>query len=215
MNQNLFRQYLYLSTNSLFNWVTIRGSAIHESGPFTEQNLSSRDFSANLEFTVGRPWGNTALIAGYGVRDLLFHPFDREYYSTSTYAGIQRRFGQRWTVTVLAEYLRSWRVENNLYGIAQALLPGGRFDFKANARWRVEGAFTLSRGEGFHAYDNAQSEFLVTYVRGVRGSVQDGTDTVSVSYPARFSFGVAQQTFYNFNGSSQTTLLPVVRLTLF
>jgi hypothetical protein len=106
-------------------------------------------------------------------------------------------------------------VENNLYGIAQALLPGGRFDFRANSRWRVEGAFTLSRGEGFHAYDNAQSQFLVTYVRGLRGSVQDGPETVSVSYPMRFSFGVAQQTFYNFNGSSQTTLLPIVRLTLF
>ena len=76
MNQNLFRQFLYLSTSSFFNWVSVTGSAVHETGPFTEQNLHSRDDSANIEFTVGRPWGNTSLITGYSVRDLLFRPTD-------------------------------------------------------------------------------------------------------------------------------------------
>src|SRR5262249_32414522 len=56
MNQRLFRQYLYMNTSSLFNWFIIRGSAIHEAGPFTEQNLHSRDLGASLEFEVGRPW---------------------------------------------------------------------------------------------------------------------------------------------------------------
>ncbi len=65
MNQNLFRQFLYLSTSSFYNWISITGSAIHETGPFTEQDLHSRDVAANIEFTVGRPWGNTSLIAGY------------------------------------------------------------------------------------------------------------------------------------------------------
>ena len=43
MNQNLFRQYLYLSTSSFFNWVSLEGSVIREAGPFTQQNLRSRD----------------------------------------------------------------------------------------------------------------------------------------------------------------------------
>jgi tetratricopeptide (TPR) repeat protein len=215
MNQNLFRQYLYLSTSSFFNWVSVQGSVIREAGPFTEQNLHSRDALANLEFTVGRPWGNTSLLAGYSVRDLLIRPEIREYYSTSTYAGVQRRLGSRLTVAVLGEYLRSWRVFNETFAIAQAMRPGARFEYRPNNRWQVTGSFTLSRGQGFHVYDNAQSEFLVSYLRPVRRNFDDGSGAVQVAYPARFSFGLEQQTFYNFGGQSKTTLLPIVRLNLF
>jgi hypothetical protein len=215
MSQNLFRQYLYLSTSSFFNWVSVTGSAIHEAGPFTDQNLHSRDLSANIEFTVGRPWGSTELITGYSVRDLLFRPFVEEYFNTSSYVGLQHKFGNRLTVAALAEDLRSWRVQTTQYAIAQALLPGGRFEFRANPRWSVQGSFLLSRGAGYHAYDNAQSEFLVSYVRPLRGSLKDGMGEVPVSYPMRFSFGVQQQTFYNFPGTSKTTLLPVIHFTLF
>lgn len=215
MNQNLFRQFLYVSTSSFFNWVSVTGSAVHETGPFTEQNLHSRDDSANIEFTVGRPWGNTSLITGYSVRDLLFRPLIEEYFNTSSYVGLQRHFGKRLTAAMLAEDLRSWRVQSTQYAIAQALLPGARFDFRANARWSVQGSFLLSRGAGYHAYDNAQSEFLVSYVRPIRGSVRDGFGEVPVSYPMRFSFGVQQQTFYDFPGSGRTTVLPIVHFTLF
>ncbi len=215
MNQNLFRQYLYLSTSSFYNWVSVTGSALHEAGPFEDQNLHSRDLSANIEFTVGRPWGKTSLITGYSVRDLLFRPRIEEYFNTSSYVGLQHKFGPRLTVAALAEDLRSWRVSNTQYAIAQALLPGGRFDFRANPRWNVSGSFVLSRGAGFHAYDNAQSELLVSYTRSLRGSVRDGSGEVPVRYPMRFSFGVQQQTFYDFPGSSRTTVLPVVHFTLF
>jgi tetratricopeptide (TPR) repeat protein len=215
MNQNLFRQFLYVSTNSFYNWVSVTGSAIREAGPFTEQDLHSRDASANVEFTVGRPWGNTSLIAGYSVRDLLFRPQVEEYFNTSTYVGLQHKFGKRLTAAVLAEDLRSWRVQDAQYAIAQALLPGGRFDLHASPRWSVEGSFVLSRGSGYHAYDNVQSEFLVSYIRPLRGSVKDGTGEVGVAYPMRLSFGIQQQTFYDFPGSSRTTVLPVVHFTLF
>jgi tetratricopeptide (TPR) repeat protein len=215
MSQNLFRQFLYLSTSSFFDWVSVRGSAIREAGPFTEQNLRSRDAAGNIEFTVGRPWGSTSLLAGYSARDLLFSPRIVEYFTTSSYVGLQHRFGKRITAAVLAEYLRSWKVQDTHYAIAQALLPGGRFEFRANSRWTVQGSFILSRGEGYHAYDNAQTEFLLSYVRPVRGSLKDDTGEVPVEYPFRFSVGVQQQTFYNFGGSSRTTLLPVVHFTLF
>jgi len=216
MSQNLFRQFLYISTSSFYNWVAINGSAIREAGPFTDQSLNSRDLSASLEFTVGRPWGHTALITGYTVRDLLFHPLVQEYFNTSTYIGLQRKFGSRLTVAALAEDLRSWRVQNTQYAIAQALLPGARFEFRANPRWTVQGSFLLSRGMGYHQYDNAQSEFLVSYTRAMHSSVRDDADGVPVTHPLRLSFGVQQQTFYNFGGSAQTsTFLPVVHLSLF
>jgi len=215
MSQNLFRQFLYVNTSSFSNWVSVNGSAVRESGPFVDQNLHSRDVSANIEFTVGRPWGSTSLITGYSVRDLLFHPLVEEYFNTSSYIGLQHKFGNRLTVAALAEELRSWRVHNTQYAIAQALLPGGRFDFRVNPRWSVQGSFVLSRGAGYHAYDNAQSEILVSYVRPLRGSLKDGIGDVPVSYPMRFSFGIQQQTFYDFPGASRTTVLPIVHFTLF
>jgi tetratricopeptide (TPR) repeat protein len=216
MSQNLFRQFLYISTNSFFNWVSVTGSAQHETGPFIDQNLHSRDLFANVEFTVGRPWGNTSLITGYSVRDLLFRPVIEEYFNTTSYVGLQHKFGRRLTAAVLAEDLRSWRVLGTDYAIAQALLPGGRFDFRATPRWSVQGSFVLSRGSGYHSYDNVQSEFLVSYVRPLRGSVRDNLGQVPVSYPMRFSFGLQQQTFYDFPGSAnRNTLLPIVHFTLF
>lgn len=215
MSQNLFRQFLYVSTSSFFNWVSITGSAEREAGPFVDRNLNSRDAFGNIEFTVGRPWGRTSLITGYSVRDLLFHPIVEEYFNTSAYAGLQHKFGSRLTAAVLAEDLRSWRVHNTQYAIAQAFLPGGRFDFRATPRWSVQGSFVLSRGSGFHAYDNVQSQFLVSYVRPLRGSIRDGVAETPVAFPMRFSIGVQQQTFYDFPGSSRSTVLPIVHLTLF
>jgi tetratricopeptide (TPR) repeat protein len=215
MSQNLFRQFLYLSTSSFFNWVSINGSAIREAGPFTDQNLHSRDASASLEFTVGRPWGSTFLLAGYTARDLLFRPLIEEYFNTSSYVGVQHKFGKRLTAAVLAEDLRSWQVQGTQFAIAQALLPGARVEFRANSRWKVQGSFLLSRGEGYHQYDNAQSEFLVSYTRAHGGSIKDGVDDVPVSHPLRFAFGLQQQTFYHFDGSARTTVLPVVHFNLF
>lgn len=216
MSQNLFKQFLYFSTNSFFNWVSVTGSAVREAGPFTDANLHSRDASADVEFTVGRPWGSTSLITGYSIRDLLFRPMVLEYFNTTSYAGLQHKFGNRFTAAILAEDLRSWRVQNTQYATAQALLPGGRFNFRANSRWSVQGSFVLSRGEGYHFYDNTQSQLLVSYVRSLHGTMRDGTGEVQVAYPMRFSVGVEQQTFYDFPGSTRTsTLLPVVHFSLF
>lgn len=215
MSQNLFKQFLYLYTNSFFNWVSIAGSATREAGPYIDQALHSRDVYANIEFTVGRPWGSTSLIAGYSVRDLLFHPMVQEYFNTSTYAGLQHKFGSRLTAALLAEDLRSWRVQDTRYALAQAILPGGRFDFRATPRWSIQGSVVVSRGSGFHAYDNVESQFLVSYVRPLRGSIRDQIGETSVSFPLRFSLGVEQQSFYDFPGSSRTTVLPVVHITLF
>ena len=172
LDQNLFRGYLYLSTSPFYNWLTMRGYAVYEAGPFTEQDLHSRDLGASVEFQVGRPWGNNSLITGYTVRDLLFRPSVSEFFTTSTWAGWQHKFGQKMAITGLAKYVRSWRVETLEFTKAQILVPGARVEFNPNDRWSVSGSMDFTRGEGFHLYDNVQSGFLISYMRPLRRSVK-------------------------------------------
>jgi tetratricopeptide (TPR) repeat protein len=216
MNQELFRQFLYLNTSPFFNWLTVRGSAIHESGPFALQNLNSRDLGASLEFEVGRPWGSNALVTGYSVRDLLFHPLVREFFTTSTWAGMEHKFGQRTSLTVLGKYIRSWRVQDLTFATAQALIPGARFEYKPNDRWSFDGSMDFSRGEGFHLYDNVQSGFLISYVKPIRRNVNDVNGSLNVDYPLRFSVGLQQQSFFSYTGTGSTSAFrPVVRISIF
>ena len=217
MNQQLFRQYLYLSTSPFFNWLIVRGSAIHESGPFTQQNLSSRDLAASLEFEVGRPWGHNALVTGYSVRDLLFHPAVHEFFTTSTWLGVEHKFGEKMAVTGLGKYIRSWRVQDLSFATAQILVPGVRFEYKPSDRWSFDGSFDYTRGEGFHLYDNMQSGFLISYMRPWRRSIEDGGGALAIEYPLRFSVGIQQQSFYGFTGApgSTSSFRPVVRISIF
>lgn len=216
LNQNLFRQYLYMYTSPFANWVAVSGSLIREAGPFTEQDLHSRDFAGTVEFEVGRPWAKTALITGYEGRDVLFRPLIREYYTTSTYIGVQRRFGNNWRAAVFAEYLRSWRVQDSLYAVAQAITPSFRMDYvPLTSHWAVHANGQWSRGEGFHAYDNFNNEVTVSYMRTLQRPVNDGLGEVPVNYPMRFSLGIAQQTFYDFQGKNRESFVPIVRINLF
>ncbi len=216
LNQNLFRQYLYVNTSSFGNWVSFSGSMIREEGPFTEQDLHSRDAAGAVEFKVGRPWAKTALITGYQGRDVLFRPLIREYYTTSTYVGVQQRFGPSWQAAVFAEYLRSWRVQDSLYAIAQAMRPGFRLDYAPfTSHWAVHANGEWSRGEGFHAYDNVSNQVTVSYMRTVQRSVRDGAVEVPVNYPMRFSLGLAQQTFYDFQGKNRNSFVPIMRINLY
>jgi tetratricopeptide (TPR) repeat protein len=216
MNQNLFRQYLYLYTSPLGNWVSVNASAIREAGPYTQQNLHSRDAAGTVEFKVGRPWGRTSLLTGYQVRDMLFRPLIREYYTTDSYIGVQHKFGTAWQAAVLAEYLRSWRVQDASFAVAQALRPGFRLDYQPLAsHWAVHAQGTWSQGKGFHAYDNVSNQIVVSYTKGLERVVDDGVGKVPVTYPMRLSLGIEQQSFYDFNGRNRNTFLPVIQFTLF
>jgi tetratricopeptide (TPR) repeat protein len=216
LNQNLFRTYLYMNTSPLFQWITLRGFGIYEAGPFTEQNLHSRELVGRLEFEVGRPWGHNSFITGYYVRDLLFRPTVREFFSTSTWGGLEHKFGDTWSLTGLATYIRSWRVQDNEFAIAQVLVPGVRFEYKFNKRWSMDAAFYYTHGEGFDLYNNVQSGFVISYMKPMRRSYNDGSGEISVEYPLRFSFGLQQQTFYNFPGSTGTfALRPVLSVSFF
>ena len=215
LNQNLFRQFLYVYSSPFWNWLSFSGDAIHEGGPFEEQNLHSSDNSASLNFIVGRPWGKTSLITGYQVRDIQFKPVISEYYTTNAYAGIRRKFGERLEISAFGEYLRSWRVQDTSWANAIAVRPAFQMNYNATKHWAVQASGIWSRGAGFHAYDNVNNQFLVTYVRPVERSLHDGVGNVPVSYPLSFSFGLQQQTFYDFSGTNRNTFLPVIRLTIF
>jgi hypothetical protein len=165
---------------------------------------------------VGRPWAKTALLTGYQARDFLSRPLIREYFTTDAYIGIQRKFGSAWRAAILAEYLRSWRVQDANFAIAQALRPGFRLQWEPLAsHWAVHATGNWSQGKGFHVYDNVTSEVMVDYIRGMRRNMNDGLGEVAVNYPFRVSFGIQQQSFYDFSGRNRNTVLPVIRLNLF
>ncbi|HWY68469.1 MAG TPA: tetratricopeptide repeat protein [Terriglobales bacterium] len=219
VNQNLFRQFVFLSSSPLFNALTIRGQAYHESGPFTLQNLSSGEKGARIDFTVGRPWGKNALVTGYTVRDLQFSPIVSEWFTTSSYIGFQRKFGQKLTVTPMVEMIRSWKVQAPQFARAQVFMPAGTFEYRPTERWTVNGNFAWQSGRGkdplLHAYDNVQSGIYISYLRPLRQNQRDGLGEFAVEYPIRFSVGIQQQNFFNLAGHGQTEIVPVVRLTLF
>ena len=235
INQNLFRQFAYFSSNAFANWLAVAGSAFHEAGPFLEQNFSSSEVGARIQFTVGRPWGRTQLITAYSVRDLKFNPTNPEnleFYSTMTSGGLQHQFGKNLKVAILADYIRSWRVQQETGGgslpalpngsippsgswSAQALVPAGQVQYKFNNRWSADANFSLSRGEGFHSYDNVQNSFFISYTKPFRRSTEDVGGSVPVEYPLRFSFGIETADYYDFTGHGQTIIYPLVRLTVF
>jgi tetratricopeptide (TPR) repeat protein len=215
MNQNLFRQFVYMSTSSFFNMVSVSGYAIREAGPFTENNLNSRDLSGAVDFRVGRPWGKTFLLTGWGARDEQFNPVIREFYYTSVYGGIERRVSNWFTFRAVAEHLRSWRVEGPQFAIAQALRPAGTVQLTPTRNWRIEANVAYSRNMSFHAYDAVQSGFAVSYALPIHRTFKDEGKSVGLVYPIRFSAGMQQQNFYNFPGNNSQQLRPYVSITIF
>jgi len=215
MNQNLFRQFLYLSTSSFFNMVSVSGYAIREAGPFTESTQRSRELAAALNFRVGRPWGKTALVTGWGGRDDRFSPVISEDYYTSAYLGLDHRFSERLHVTAVAEDLRAWRIFNGQSALAQALRPAGSIEFSPTRNWSLQATAAYSRNMGAHVYDAFQSGFAISYAMPIHRMFKDQGHEVELQYPIRFSAGMQQETFFNFSGGQSQQFRPYLRVTLF
>jgi tetratricopeptide (TPR) repeat protein len=220
LNQNLFRQFVFVNSSPIGNWLTLRGALIHEAGPFTLQDLKSKEYVGAVEFTVGRPWGRNALITGYTARDLQFTGTSkfaqfREFFTTSSYFGIRRQMSEKLQMTLLGEYQRAWQVQGVSWVNAQMMRPAVQLEYKINKSWSVAANGAFSRGQGFHVYDNVQSGVLISYMKPIRRRMNDGAGDLPVEYPLQFSFGVQQDDFYNFTGRGQAMFRPVVRLTLF
>jgi tetratricopeptide (TPR) repeat protein len=219
MNQNLFREFLYVSSSSFGNWLSLNGGIYHEAGPFTATSYpqNSNDIGNWLNFTVGRPWAKTAFITGYTRRDLTFNPLPREFFTTSTYAGLQHKFGQKLTASLMGEYIRSWRTQDTLQATAQALRPAGTIQYVVNKSWMVDGQFAYTRGESFQEYDNVYSSLFISYMKPVHRSYSDSAGEFKVAYPLQFSVGLQAEQFPSFTGTAQsgTLLRPIFRLSIF
>jgi tetratricopeptide (TPR) repeat protein len=219
-NQNLFRQFLYANSSSFGNWLSFNASLYHEAGPFTATAVpqNSNDVGMTLQFTVGRPWAKTALITGYTRRNLTFSPLDRQYFTTSAYGGLQRKFfGQKLTVAGLAEYIRAYRVQDTQYATANVLRPVATLHYLVNPSWSVDGQFAYERTTAFPDYDNMYTGFFISYVRPFHRSFNGDAGEVKLTYPLRFSVGLQAQQFPSFTGADKSGSLirPVVRLSIF
>jgi hypothetical protein len=161
--------------------------------------------------------GQDGVHTGYTRRNLTYSPLVRQFFTTSTYAGIQRKFGEKLTVTALGEYIRSFRVQDTFNATAQALRPGGTIEFRPNLAWRVNGEFAYTRGEVFQDYNNFYAAAFVSYARPVRRVITDSSGSYPVDYPLRFSVGVETEEFPNFGGAIKSGQLvrPIFRLSVF
>lgn len=215
LNQNIFRQFTYMSTSSFFHLISANGYVLHESGPFTEINQRSHAFAAALNFRVGAPWGRTALITGWGENDQNFDPIGIENYYTSSYVGLQRQFGQTFNVKAILEDLRAWRVVSPRSGIAQALVPSTTISWSPARNWQIQGNAAWSSNRGFHIYDDITGGANVSWALPFHRTFHDESGDVVLQYPIRFTGGVQQETFYNFTGAQNRQFRPFVGITIF
>jgi hypothetical protein len=215
LNQNLFREFLYVSTSSFFNLISASGFVLHESGPFTESDLHSSTLAGGMDFRVGAPWGKTALVTGWGASKQTFPPSTNENYYTSSYVGLDRHFTQRLDVKALVEDLRAWRIVGTNSAIAQALRPAGTVVFAPSHNWTLKGAVAYSSTRGFHDYDAIQSAFSASYAVPFHRGFKDETGELSLQYPIRFSGGMQQESFFNFPGPHSQQFRPYFNISLF
>jgi len=216
MNQNLFRVFTYMTTGSFFNAISASGYVIHEAGPFTESNLSSKQFTAAVDFRVGSPWGRTALLTGWGVSKQTFSPVNYQNYFTSSYIGLQRRFGDHLNVRAMLEDVRSWRVVGPNSGIAQNLRPAGWVDYTFKRNWDAQFSSAYSSIRGFHIYDATQNSFSISYAMPFRRRVSGNEGgPLTYAYPIRFAAGVQDETFFSFPGPHGQQLKPYIGITVF
>ncbi len=215
MNQNLFRVFVYMSTSSFFNAVSVSGYVIREAGPFTESNLHSRTLTGAIDFRVGAPWGKTAMVTGWGANDQKFSPVNFEDYFTSSYLGIEHRFSERLNVRAVIEDLRAWRVVGTSSGNAQNLRPAGTVDFKPRPNWNLHLSTAYSSTRSVHVYDATQNGFSISYARPFRHRFNDGSKEVVLQYPIRVSAGLQEEDFFNFKGGHTQQFRPYVQISLF
>lgn len=221
MNQNLFRVFSYVTSSSLMNAVSVNGFISYEMGPFTETPIDERSASGQVNFRVGTPWGKTALITGWGLNNQKFNSTqlgNSQNYVTSSYIGLNHKFGTKLAAEALIEDIRSWRIEpfSPLHSaISQAIRPAGSIDFTPTKNLTFQATSSYEDTRGFHVYDMMQNSFTVSYERPLSRTFNEASGRQRLRYPLRFAAGVRQEGFTNFNQGSNEKLLPFFSLEIF
>ena len=215
MDQNLFRQFVYMQTSSFFNWVSVRGFAIREAGPFTISHQHSRDLAGSLEFRVGRPWAKTAFITGWGARDEQFNPIIREFYYTSTYGGLEHTFRRASTSARSESICALGASSKRSMQLRRHFVPLAAWSITPPAQLERPGNAAYSRNMGFHAYDAVQTGFAVSYALPISRKFEENGRELALRYPIRFSAGLQQQSFFNFSGGNNQQFRPYLQISIF
>jgi hypothetical protein len=155
------------------------------------------------------------MVTGWGESKQTFSPQNFQSYFTSTYIGLERRFGDHLDVRATLEDLRAWRVVGTNSAIAQNLRPAIWLNYGFKRNWNMQYSSAYSSPRGFHAYDSIQNGFSVSYAMPLRRKMRGETDPLTVAYPIRFSAGVQDQYFMNFQGNQQQQLKPYIGITIF
>ncbi len=215
MDQNMFRVFAYGSTTSFYNAISATGYVIYERGNYTESDIHSRALAASLNFRVGRPWGQNALLAGWGANDQQFSPVGIEDYFTSSYIGFARHISNRWNAQAVVEDVRAWRVVTPRSGIAQAVRYAGTVGFTPNPSWILQASLAYENTRTYHAYDATQNGFSVSYVKVLHHKINDATGDVEAQYPLHFSAGFEQESFFNYTPGKNQQFRPYVSISIF
>ncbi|HEX3661986.1 MAG TPA: tetratricopeptide repeat protein [Acidobacteriaceae bacterium] len=215
LNQNILREFTYMSTSSFFHLISANGYVLHEAGPFTEINERSHAFAAALNFQVGAPWSRTALITGWGENDQNFDPVGIEDYYSSSYVGLQHQFGSTFNLKGIVEDLRAWRVVAPRSAISQALVPSTVISWSPARNWQIQANAAWSSTRGFHIYDDVTGGATASWALPFHRTFHDETGDVLLQYPIRFTGGIQQEKFYNFTGAQNQQFRPFVGITIF
>ena len=218
MNQNLFRQFVYVASSPIGDWLTFSGNLIREAGPFTDQALHSRDFSGSPRFSCGPPLGKNRVA-------------DRLQRTQSAVLAIGKHFLSGDYRVLSDDFLcgagTSVRYPHSRVGsggvsaCVAGRKPGVRDGANSSPTVRCRCSFPRALGalcfrgmvfrRSFHAYDSVTSNFVLNYTRERGFGRSTGSDADAAEYPLTFSFGFGQQSFYNFSGHARTQIIPVAQ----
>jgi tetratricopeptide (TPR) repeat protein len=221
MNQNLFQVFTYATTSSFFNAVSANGFIAAQFGSFTEIPIDERIVTGAINFRVGTPWGNTALVTGWGASNQLFNSVplgNSRNFNTSSYIGMSRRFSTKLSAEAIVEEIRAFRTEpySPIHGaIAQGLRPAAKVDYAPSKLWDFQASSSYESTRGFHIYDMTENALTVSYQRSLDRKFKEGTDEMHLKYPIRFSAGIRQEGFVNFSQGSNEKFVPYFSLTIF
>ncbi|HVX57334.1 MAG TPA: hypothetical protein VHA37_06380, partial [Candidatus Saccharimonadales bacterium] len=180
-----------------------------------------------VNFRVGSPWGRTAMLTGWGESKQTFSPRNFQNYFTSSYIGLEHRFGDRLNVRAMLEYVRAWRVievpggtpanpgpSTTRSGTAQNLRPAAWVNYGFGHNFSLQASSSYSSEREFHVYDATQNGVSLSYAIPIHRKFAAEEGPLTLAYPIRITGGVQADTFFNFPGG-HNQVRPYIGITIF